>query len=139
MTATREHLAEQLLDLILEQCRYWQGRDEARRGNFASLYAEARELVNKAHSAEPVQGEAVEVVAWRVTGNGGLTVTPEYPVWAVGDAGLTIQPLYTSPAKPDAELVELLRDIVAEDSIKWVLGDSLMDRIDAKLAEVNKL
>ena len=41
-------------------------------------------------AAQP-QGEPV---AWRVTGRGGLTVTPEYPKWAVGERGLTTTPLY---------------------------------------------
>lgn len=40
-----------------------------------------------------------EPVAWRVTGREGLTVTPEYPRWAVGERGLTITPLYTRPVE----------------------------------------
>lgn len=39
---------QQILDLILEQCRYWHGRDEARRGGFACLYAAAKEIADKA-------------------------------------------------------------------------------------------
>lgn len=35
-----------------------------------------------------------EPIAWRVTGRGGLTVTPEYPKWATKEPGLTVTPLY---------------------------------------------
>ena len=50
-----------------------------------------------------------EPVAWRVTGRGGLTVTPQYPKWAVGERGLTITPLYAEPPAPVAEqLIERL-------------------------------
>ena len=38
-----------------------------------------------------------EPVAWRVTGAGGLTVTPEYPKWAEDDSRLLIESLYTAP------------------------------------------
>ena len=36
-----------------------------------------------------------EPVAWRVTGHGGLTVTPEYPRWATGKGseGLKVEAL----------------------------------------------
>lgn len=33
-----------ILELILDECKYWHNRDEARRGNFASLYASAQEV-----------------------------------------------------------------------------------------------
>lgn len=51
---------QQVLDLILEQCRYWQGRDEARRGGFACLYAQAKEIVD---NAAPVAKGAPQPVA----------------------------------------------------------------------------
>lgn len=38
-----------------------------------------------------------EAVAWRVTGAGGLTVTPQYPSWAEDDTRLSIEPLYLAP------------------------------------------
>jgi hypothetical protein len=128
MTTTREHLAafEALIEehITLLGCT----NDTAR----------AAQLALCAQSAEPVQGEAVEVAGWRVTGNGGLTVAPQYPVWAVGDSGLTIQPLYTSPAKPDAELVALLTRVVdyyaeGEGELKCIAQDCR-----AKLAELQK-
>ena len=40
-------------------------------------------------------GEVVDAVAWRVTGAGGLTVTPEQPRWAESDPRLCIEPLMT--------------------------------------------
>ncbi len=39
---------QQILDLILDECRYWHGRDEARRGGYAILYGAAREVADKA-------------------------------------------------------------------------------------------
>ena len=45
-TEQQPSAAQQILDLIMEECRYWHGRDEARRGNFASLYAAAKELAD---------------------------------------------------------------------------------------------
>lgn len=37
----------QILSLISDECRYWQGRDEALRGGYAILHAKAKELVSK--------------------------------------------------------------------------------------------
>ena len=45
-TEQQPSAAQQILDLIMEECRYWHGRDEARRGNFANLYAAAKELAD---------------------------------------------------------------------------------------------
>ncbi len=39
---------QKILDLILDQCRYWHGRDEARRGGFAILYSAAKEVADAA-------------------------------------------------------------------------------------------
>ena len=44
-----------------------------------------------------------EPVAWRVTGAGGLTVTPEYPKWAEDDSRLLIESLYTAPQQAPAQ------------------------------------
>lgn len=44
-----------------------------------------------------------EPVAWRVTGAGGLTVTPEYPKWADDDSRLLIESLYTAPQPAPAQ------------------------------------
>ena len=44
-----------------------------------------------------------EPVAWRVTGAGGLTVTPEYPKWAEDDSRLLIESLYTAPQPAPAQ------------------------------------
>lgn len=48
--------ANEILELILAECRYWHGRDEARRGSFAILYAAAKKVADehdKATIAEP--------------------------------------------------------------------------------------
>lgn len=52
--------AQKILDLIMDECRYWHGRDEARRGGFACLYAKAKEIVDKA--APIAQTELVEAL-----------------------------------------------------------------------------
>lgn len=49
--AEQRQVAQKILDLILEECRYWHGRDEARRGGYAILYAAAKEV---AASATPI-------------------------------------------------------------------------------------
>ena len=49
-----------------------------------------------------------EPVAWRVTGAGGLTVTPEYPKWAEDDSRLLIESLYTAPQPAPAQDVAQL-------------------------------
>jgi hypothetical protein len=88
----------------------------------------------RAKSAEPVQGEA----AGRFCGEFGGDVNGN--MWfKVKTRGAIPAPgamLYTSPAKPDAELVELLRQAKAALD---PFDDKLLEaRIDAKLAEVNK-
>lgn len=45
-----------------------------------------------------------EPVAWRVTGAGGLTVTPEYPKWAEDDSRLLIESLYAAHDKQSGEV-----------------------------------
>jgi len=62
-TEQRPSATQQILDLILEQCRYWHGRDEARRGGFACLYAAAKEVAdNAAPVSQPAQTELVEAL-----------------------------------------------------------------------------
>ncbi|WAD26634.1 hypothetical protein OS670_19900 [Pseudomonadaceae bacterium T75] len=66
-TEQQPSAAQQILDLIMEECRYWHGRDEARRGNFASLYAAAKELAGNAApiaqtAPQPEQSGLVEAV-----------------------------------------------------------------------------
>ncbi|WP_353631393.1 hypothetical protein ABVN18_16495 [Pseudomonas canadensis] len=62
---------------------------------------------------DPAAQTRGEPVAWRVTGRGGLTVTPEYPKWAVGERGLTITPLYAEQPAPVAVASR-------EESIYWL-------------------
>lgn len=42
---------QKILDLILGECKYWNHRDEARRGGFAALYAKAKEVADAAPPA----------------------------------------------------------------------------------------
>jgi hypothetical protein len=52
-------VAQQIMDLILDECRYWQGRDEARRGGFACLYAKAREVYDASAQAKQPDASAL--------------------------------------------------------------------------------
>ena len=57
-------VATQILSLISDECRYWQGRDEARRGGYAILYAKAKELISNRQPAPDVEAlEAIQKVA----------------------------------------------------------------------------
>jgi dihydrofolate reductase (trimethoprim resistance protein) len=121
MTANHKHMAEQVLELILAECRYWHSRDEARRGNFAILYAAARELVDQAQSAEPVQGAATYKLGdlvrkksgsqWHgiVVGTYSTALTPEgYAVESATESGsVQIYPVSAlEPWKPECSPAE---------------------------------
>lgn len=45
----------QILKLIEDECRYWHGRDEVRRGGYANLLAEAKEIIRKQQPAPPTE------------------------------------------------------------------------------------
>lgn len=112
MTINREHLATQkILDLILDECRYWQGRDEARRGSFAILYAKAKEIAAQAQAA--TEAEPVE---WaRRSGRFGCKqyITDRQYQAQSALMKANYEPYScarcTAP-QHDAELIELLRD-----------------------------
>lgn len=98
-----------------------------------------------------------EPVAWRVTGRGGLTVTPQYPKWAVGERGLTITPLYAEQPAPvavvmdDNELIAIARKSAvespqryaymphAEDAATWVPHRWVVDAMRTCLDEPKRL
>lgn len=97
MTATREHLAG--LELAFKQVNSDGGFDEE---SLLRLIAEAQS------TPEPVQGEAV--ACWiKSSVPGADIVVLGNPADIHQAATDTKIPLYTSAAKPDAELVELLR------------------------------
>ena len=154
MTVTREHLAG--LELALELV--------AKIGPDIVWQALA-DLRDQAQSAEPVQGEAVEVVAYGDTDQLAALNKESSASCAVWNRpGRNRTALMTvaqhdrimAPAKPDAELVELLRDVQAcrkltsvplkiafmeqrnMDSLsavaEWI--SAVNSRIDAKLAEL---
>jgi hypothetical protein len=100
----------------------------------------------RAQSAEPVQGEAV--AGWRRTDR-PYEMTAYPSVCATWHRhGFPVEALYTSPAKPDAELVECLkfarttmRTVAMHAKLTGVEHRSLMSevaRIDAKLAELQQ-
>jgi hypothetical protein len=178
MTVTREHMAGLELAYELSQMNSFP----------VSFERSLEQLIEQAQSAEPVQGEAVEVVGVRISTDGFgsyiadsamgigaaqpgevreplMTVAQHQKIMAAfspsskpvawinsytlaesatkkfGSYYLSPTrsdeddtPLYTSPAKPDAELVELLREL----SNQPFLGAKYRKRIDAKLAEANK-
>ncbi len=78
LQAERESAIQQILDLILDECRYWHGRDEARRGGFAILYDAAREVADKAkltaQLAQGATGKEVFIV-WNERAEEGVVFT----------------------------------------------------------------
>lgn len=110
MTATREHLAG--LELALN--RWNDGGPTIQYGKL--LF----DLIEQAQSApEPVQGEALRVVGVRISTDGfGSYIADSAMGIGAAQPGEVREPLMTvaqhnrimAAAKPDAELVELLRD-----------------------------
>lgn len=72
------------------------------------------------HQAAQPQGEPV---AWRVTGRGGLTVTPEYPKWATGKCseGLKVEALV----------------VADQPKLAPVIAGSVLDSYDYAIADLN--
>lgn len=138
MTATREHLAG--LELAIAELI----KVGVKRGSLPHMVL--TNLADEAQSApEPVQGEAV--ACWiKSSVPGADIVVLGNPADIHQAATDTKIPLYTSAAKPDAELVELLR-IAEAELLDWrtsfpdadsTYTDNLRSRIDAKLAELTK-
>lgn len=137
MTINRDHLATQkILDLIMDECRHWHGRDEARRGGFAILYAAAKEIADQAQAAPEA-----EPAAWIVTDMNGDSY------FAYDRQTPADQPLYGAPQHDD-ELVELLHWLrnsinctTENDRDKggaWIsTKHPMIQRIDAKLATLS--
>jgi hypothetical protein len=143
MTVTREHLAG--LELAAKYLRdkeseNWLGSKGHHTGYIAAA-VDLERLAVEAQSAEPVQGEAVEVVVkvWNQGGSG------EFRTFEGGEYLPDGTQLYTSPAKPDAELIQILKfarttmAVTAKsENLREVERRSLLDevaRIDAKLAD----
>ena len=77
-----------------------------------------------------------EPVAWRVTGAGGLTVTPEYPKWAEDDSRLLIESLYTAPQPAPAQdvagwipVTERLPEVETDVLVRGVRRNEVMHRV----------
>jgi hypothetical protein len=138
MTITREHqtATQQILDLILDECRYWQGRDETRRGSFAILYAAAKKIADQAQAApvaEPVAPYAFEYGKDNGDGSYSVTITRgAIPSYLKPVKDWPVKALYTHPH--DAELVELLREVMLCAVKLEPISHQLIDRIDAALA-----
>ncbi len=77
-----------------------------------------------------------EPVAWRVTGAGGLTVTPEYPKWAEDDSRLLIESLYTAPQPAPSQdvagwipVTERLPEVETDVLVRGVRRNEVMHRV----------
>lgn len=69
-----EQLKAKVLELIGDECKYWQGKDEARRGGFAILYSKVNELDAAPNvKAEQAQAGADWVMRLLDTGEWHLT------------------------------------------------------------------
>ena len=78
-----------------------------------------------------------EAVAWRVTGKGGLTVTPQYPSWAEDDSRLLIEPLYTAPpAQASAWVPEGSRKVFICRDCEGVYSDEPVSQCDCTGREI---
>lgn len=136
MTATRKDLAG--LELAL---------NELELDNHQPVVAGLWRLIAqaKAAPADPGQGEAVEVVGTRysrITENGRnvslvrLSRSRRYVGWHAEDLMTVAQHnRIMAAAKPDAELVELLIEVMDWAVKLEPIPHSLIDRIDAKLKE----
>ena len=95
---------------------FWSRWDQAKHGGFKAVLAERDAL-----RAELAEVKGREAVAWRVTGAGGLTVTPEYPKWAEDDSRLLIESLYTAPQPAQSAPIDVFEEgqwwLVELDSI----------------------
>jgi hypothetical protein len=131
MTATREDLAGLKMAYELSQMNSFP----------VSFERSLEQLIEQAQSAEPVQGEAVEYQQLSRYGNWDRIDKATFDLGKLGQSPERFRALYTSPAKPDAELVELLRQ-----ASHWLkvhapaasTEQAIADDIDAKLAAVNK-
>lgn len=101
--------------------------------DIVTMLSDQADRIEELEAAQP-QGAPV---AWRVTGNGGLTVTPEYPKWALGERGLTITPLYTEQPAPVAvvlpdvcTLSNIIRKVDGNHSLgAGALAEAIIDEV----------
>lgn len=107
-TEQQPSTARQVLDLILEECRYWQGRDEARRGGFACLYAKAKEIADNAAPVAQTAPAQVTAAMWKAAHDS---------MESDGDLALALQEALnaahgqTTPQPDQSGLVEALKRI----------------------------
>jgi hypothetical protein len=112
-----------------------------------SAWVRAEDWNTRTQSAEPVQGEAVEYQQLSRYGNWDRIDKAAFDLGNLGQTPERFRALYTSPAKPDAELVELLAKLrrmvcaTPENDIDrsgvWIsTKHPVIARIDAKLAEL---
>lgn len=113
------------LDAAERNVKHWQGLAVANRNVADDTLAELAAL--KAQQ---------EPVAWRVTGAGGLTVTPEYPKWAEDDSRLLIESLYTAPQPAPAQdvagwipVTERLPEVETDVLVRGVRRNEVMHRV----------
>lgn len=100
--------------------------DQALRESRANEAAATRMLAEAREELAALEGEQV-AVAWRVTGAGGLTVTPQYPSWAEDDSRLLITPLYARPLPQPSASALLLASRRVYDGLNKRIEDASMD------------
>ncbi|WP_434456547.1 hypothetical protein JQR85_13740 [Stutzerimonas urumqiensis] len=132
-TEQQPSASQQILDLILEECRYWQGRDEARRGGFACLYAQAKEIVD---NAAPIAKAEQQPVAMVDANDEGMwaDILPDVSV-KVGQM-LYAAPIAQTEQRPDIKLGDPHAQIVTaggkrSDQDYVVVRRSLLEAIAA--------
>ncbi|WP_312388537.1 hypothetical protein [Stutzerimonas nitrititolerans] len=120
---TEQHpsTTQQILDLILEQCRYWHGRDEARRGGFACLYAQAKEI---ADNAAPIAQTAPQVEqSWLVLMPASLTAENGAKAALMGEFSIqheaTCSACYFDAADEDCEVCCGEVNYIEHISVPW--------------------
>jgi hypothetical protein len=99
--AMSNQLVDNILELIMAECKYWHGRDEARRGGFATLYAAAKALNDEASSAHIVSVVPDGYALVRIE------PTPEMINACLGETGAASGYKAMLAASPTAKEVEL--------------------------------
>ena len=127
----------ELRRLCAERDQQWRIRRdvEADRDTANAVSSELRAQRDAlAAELEAIKGQ--EPVAWRVTGAGGLTVTPEYPKWAEDDSRLLIESLYTAPQPAPAQdvagwipVTERLPEVETDVLVRGVRRNEVMHRV----------
>jgi hypothetical protein len=111
-------------------------RGDGYNSDYAITLTEAvEELRAQSAPAEVAQGEAVKVAGYQYTSSGGLGGKWNYdPLMTVAQHNRIVAAM--APPSPDAELVELLTQVMGYAVKLEPIPSFVIDRIDAKLASL---